>query len=62
MLTIYIGVGCVSIYEFALTGYFPNNLGETINFLYAGLAMFVPYGMNKVSSVLKQPKQPKPLG
>ena len=61
MLTFYIGVACVAIYKFALTGLFPTNLDETLNFLAAGLALFVPYGVNKFSGIMKQPKIAKPI-
>jgi hypothetical protein len=59
ILFLFLGFGVFSLYHFGLYGSMPEDIGEAINFLLAGLTLFAPYVVNKFSSIFTN-LTPKP--
>lgn len=52
ILFLYVGFGMFALFHFGQTGQVPSSLKDVVSFLVAGLTLFAPYAVNKVSSVL----------
>lgn len=53
ILGLFLGFGSVVLYGYASTGELPKDLTTIIQFLLAGLGLFAPYAVNKLSSAVK---------
>ncbi|CAI1538602.1 hypothetical protein [Serratia plymuthica] len=50
ILFMFIGFGSLILYSFGQTGIVPESVGSVIKFLAAGMTLFTPYAVNKLSS------------
>jgi hypothetical protein len=53
ILMLYIGVGLTVLYKFALDGGILQGTTDVIKFMAAGLVMFTPYAINKITSIFQ---------
>jgi hypothetical protein len=53
ILLMYLGFGSMALYSFANTGKVPESLDAIVNFMLAGLTLFVPYAVNKASKLFE---------
>ena len=61
ILLMFLGFGAFALYAFGKTGKVPEDIGNVVKFLLAGLTLFAPYVVNKFGSVFES-LSPKPGG
>jgi len=59
ILWMFLGFGTFAMYAFAKSGDLPDSIDKVVNFLLAGLTLFAPYAVNKVSKMFES-LSPKP--
>jgi len=53
ILLLYLGFGLFTLYSYGMTCQLPASMGAVTGFLYAGLAFFAPYMVNKFSQIFE---------
>jgi disulfide bond formation protein DsbB len=51
LLFMFVGFGAFAMVEFGMTGELPESISQVVEFMLAGLTLFAPYAVNKVSSL-----------
>jgi hypothetical protein len=51
LLFMFVGFGAFAMFEFGMSGQLPDSISQVVEFMLAGLTLFAPYAVNKVSSL-----------
>lgn len=51
IMLMFLGFGTFALFRFAMTGEMPEDIGDVVEFLLAGLTLFAPYLVNKFSGL-----------